>query len=41
MIKRTGEIVLAIIGLVLSILAQAFIAIIGLLMISGSKGKKV
>lgn len=40
MIKRTGEIVLAIIGLVLSILAQAFIAIIGLLMISGSKGKE-
>ncbi|ASH55326.1 DUF4064 domain-containing protein [Listeria monocytogenes] len=40
MIKRTGEIVLAIIGLVLSLLAQAFIAIIGLLMISGSKGKE-
>ncbi|AGR05512.1 DUF4064 domain-containing protein [Listeria monocytogenes] len=40
MMKRTGEIVLAIIGLVLSILAQAFIAIIGLLMISGSKGKE-
>ncbi|EAF5217125.1 DUF4064 domain-containing protein [Listeria monocytogenes] len=40
MIKRTGEIVLAIIGLILSVLAQAFIAVIGLLMISGSKGKE-
>ncbi|EFR88263.1 DUF4064 domain-containing protein [Listeria marthii] len=39
MIKRTGEIVLAIIGLIFSVLTQAAIAIIGLLMTSGSKGK--
>ncbi|MCD2224278.1 DUF4064 domain-containing protein [Listeria cossartiae] len=40
MIKRTGEIVLAIIGLIFSVLTQASIAIIGLLMTSGSKGKE-
>lgn len=40
MIKRTGEIVLAIIGLIFSVLTQAAIAIIGLLMTSGSKGKE-
>ncbi|MBC1806070.1 DUF4064 domain-containing protein [Listeria sp. FSL L7-0993] len=40
MIKRTGEIVLAIIGLIFSVLTQATIAIIGLLMTSGSKGKE-
>lgn len=39
MIKRTGEIVFAIIGLIFSVLTQAAIAIIGLLMTSGSKGK--
>lgn len=41
MIKRTGEVTLAIIGLILSVLMQAVIATIGLLMVHGSKEKKV
>ncbi|MBC2107389.1 DUF4064 domain-containing protein [Listeria innocua] len=40
MIKRTGEIVLAIIGLIFSVLMQAAIAVIGLLLVNGSKGKE-
>ncbi|WP_048627077.1 DUF4064 domain-containing protein [Listeria ivanovii] len=39
MIKRTGEIVLAIIGLVFSVLMQAAIATIGFLMVNGSNAK--
>ncbi|MBF2474121.1 DUF4064 domain-containing protein [Listeria welshimeri] len=40
MIKRTGEVTLAIIGLILSVLMQAVVATIGLLMVHGSKGKE-
>lgn len=40
MIKRTGEVVLAVTGLVISVLMQAAIATIGLLMVNGAKGKE-
>ncbi|MBC1488772.1 DUF4064 domain-containing protein [Listeria sp. FSL L7-1485] len=40
MIKRTGEVVLAIIGLVFSVLMQAAIATIGFLMVNGSKANE-